>query len=374
MTGNTKLINLIREQIASSGPVSFRWFMEQALYHPVYGYYASGRAAIGKQGDFFTSVSVGTLFGRLIAMQFAEIWERLGCPSPFTIVEQGANNGDFAADVLLALQTGFPACLAALRYVIIEPFEALSIRQRQGLHQWPQVSWCKSPDKLDPFCGVHFSNELLDAMPVHLVRYSGGKWNELHVDARFELINGPLDSSLLPALLASVPQIEGYRTEINLEALTWVEAMAAKLTRGCLLVIDYGFPQEIYYSPERTCGTLAGYANHRRLDNPIEAVGEADITAHVDFTRLIRHAEKQGLTLAGFTDQHHFMVGLGSRAFPDTPVPQPPDWQKTMRAFRTLMHPGLMGLAFKVVALQKGMDASAAPLTGFKFAPDDPFG
>jgi SAM-dependent MidA family methyltransferase len=368
MSGNPELIEFIRARIVSGGPVSFRWFMEQALYHPQHGYYASGRAAIGRRGDFFTSVSIGALFGKLLAAQFLEMWEHLGRPDPFTLVEQGANTGDFAADVLAALKLASPDCLDALRYVIVEPFEPLRERQEARLGSFPQVRWRKSIGELEPFCGVHFSNELPDAMPVHLVRFTGGAWHELHVDERFEWVAGPLSSPELAEATESLPSVENYRTEVNLEAREWIGALASRLVRGYVLAIDYGFPREIYYSPERSGGTLACYANHRRSDDPFEAVGEADITAHVDFTGLAAHAEKCGFRLAGFTDQHHFMVGLGSREFADTTSPQTPERQKSMRAFQTLMHPNFMGMAFKVLALRREVEEK--PLQGFAFAAD----
>src|SRR4051812_32546366 len=158
----------------ADGPVSFAWFMEQALYHPEHGYYSSGRAKLGRRGDYFTNVSVGAVFGKLVAGQFAEIWRVLGSPTPFTVVEQGAHHGDFAGDVLRALKQTCPECYAQLRYVIIEPFTSLRETQEQCLADFIDcVAWESSLDAIEPFVGVHFSNELLDAMPVHLVRSQG---------------------------------------------------------------------------------------------------------------------------------------------------------------------------------------------------------
>jgi len=296
------------------------------------------------------------------------MWGHLGKPDPFTLVEQGANTGDFASDVLSALKLASTDCFSALRYVIVEPFDPLRERQSRKLQSFPQVRWQKSIGELEPFCGVHFSNELLDAMPVHLVRFNAGVWRELHVDERFELIDGPLSSSALAEKTGHLPPIENYRSEVNLDALAWIESLASRLTRGYVLAIDYGYPREIYYSPERSCGTLACCANHRRGENPFEAIGRADITAHVDFTSLAAHAEKNGFRLAGFTDQHHFMVGLGSREFGDAAEPPTPERQKSMRAFQTLMHPNFMGMSFKVMAL--GRAVGNEPLQGFAFAAD----
>src|SRR6266436_5204990 len=168
--GNPDLIRCIRAEIDKQGPISFARFMHQALYHPEHGYYSSGRCAIGRKGDYFTNVSVGPLFGELLAAQFAEIWERLSRIDDFVIVEQGAHHGQFARDVLEFAQKYAPEFFAALRYRIIEPFPTLQERQSRTLELFrDKVEWHAS---LQPFVGVHFSNELLDAMPVRLI--SGG--------------------------------------------------------------------------------------------------------------------------------------------------------------------------------------------------------
>jgi SAM-dependent MidA family methyltransferase len=365
MTGNPALIDWIRRRIAAEGWVTFRWFMEQALYHPQHGYYASGRAAIGRKGDYFTNVSVGPLFGRLLAAQFSEMREHLGRPAPFTIVEQGANDGQFAKDVLAAIQeTRGAADMASLRYVIVEPFERLRNRQIETLGDFSNVSWQTSLAAIEPFEGVHFSNELIDAMPVHLVRFVNGQWLERYVSARWELVDGPVSSGELSKRLERIPRIENYRTEVNLDAPAWIRQLSAKLTRGYVLAVDYGYPRDVYYNPERSGGTLACYSRHRRNDSPLEAVGEADITAHVDFTSLAEQAAERGLELAGFTDQHHFMVGLGKTELAGHEEGQTPENQKRLRAFATLMHPALMGGAFKVLALRKGI--GDMPLRGFE--------
>ena len=346
--------------------------MAAALYHPQHGYYTSGRAVIGRKGDFFTNVSVGPLFGRLLARQFAEIWQRLGEPGQFALVEQGAHGGDFAGDVLAGLQELAPACFAATTYRIIEPGDFLRDTQAAKLAAVSgKVLWTPSLADLEPFSGVHFSNELIDALPVHAVTWTGEQWRERHVGLhgdRFAFTDGPLSSEALRTHLAQLPPVPpGYETEVNLAALDWIAALGGKVERGCVLAIDYGFPRAEYYSPDRTGGTLTGYAHHRREGDVLARPGEIDLTAHVDFTSLAEHAALCGLRVAGFTDQHHFMVGLGRLHFPDG---IPPAAQE-MRAFKTLMHPTLMGLSFKVLCLEKGITASA-PLAGFHFASTPP--
>ena len=369
MTG--ALPAILRARIAHDGPIPFRDFMEAALYHPEHGYYTSGRAGIGRGGDFFTSVSVGPLFGTLLARQFAEMWERLGEPREFTIVEQGAHRGDFARDVLTALRTNAPACFAAMRYHIVEPSAALRTAQSETLGEFT-AHWFPTLDALPAFAGVHFSNELLDAFPIHAVAWDGTAWRETHValeGQRFVFTDRPITSTPLRDALAKLPPVPaGYRTEINLAALAWIDALAAKLTSGFALVIDYGFPRADYYRPERSTGTLTGYAQHRRVADLLAAPGETDLTAHVDFTALAERASAAGLRVAGCTDQHHFIVALGTLHFPST-IPDTPASQRELRAFKTLMHPQMMGRSFQVLTLEKAM-ASLTPLTGFRFARD----
>lgn len=335
-TGNLALIEIIRAEIQNRGPVSFAWFMEQALYHPEHGYYSSGRASIGRKGDYFTNVSVGPLFGQLLAAQFAELWERLGQVDNFTIVEQGAHGGDFARDVLTALREKAPELFSTLRYSIIEPFPVLQDRQAQALKEFGErLQWRRSLDELKPFVGVHFSNELLDAIPVDL----RGKRVALEND-KFVLVDWPETEAI-----------------INRATLEWVDHLAPKLERGFVLAVDYGFARSEFRE------VLQVRAQHRTLDSPFEQIGEADITAHINWTDLAVRAEANGLNLFGFTDQHHFLTGIISE------FPVLIEGEKAKRSLQTLLHPEMLGRAFQVMALNKDVDL-AAPLAGFKYARD----
>ena len=361
------LTEIIRAEIAAGGPMPFPRFMELALYHAEHGYYASGRARIGRGGDFFTNVSVGPLFGRLLARQIAEMWRVLGQPGDFTIIEQGAHAGDLAADVLGGLRKIFPECHEAACYRIVEPFPKLAARQREQLHDFAgKVQWSRTLEEIRIEAGVHFSNELPDAFPVHLVQWSGGEWRERMVverDGRFVFADGAPPSGELHEACARIPGPlpEGYVTEVNLAAAAWIRDVAATMQHGFVLAVDYGFSREEYYAPTRIAGTLSAYANHRREPDPLARPGEIDLTAHVEFGSLIESAAGAGLRLEGLTDQHHFMVGLGAEHFADgANAPE-------RRAFQTLMHPQFMGTSFKVAAFSKGI-AHAIPLGGFRFA------
>jgi len=332
---NSALTEIIRDGILKNGPVSLAWFMEQALYHPEHGYYSSDRAAIGRRGDYFTNVSVGPLFGELLAVQFAEVWERSDKLDDFIILEQGAHHGEFARDVLESTQRRSPEFFAALRYQIVEPFPKLQDRQSQTLKEFgDRVQWRKSLDELEPFIGVHFSNELLDAMPINL----RNKLVALRED-EFVFVD------------SSEEQIT------NQSQLDWIAEVAQKLRRGFVLSIDYGFVGPDFRE------IIQVRTQHRQLDSPFERIGEADITAHINWTDITQAADKNGLNIIGFTDQHHFLTGIIS-TFPDIAAPE-----KSKRALRTLLHPEMLGRSFQVLALAKDIDISA-PLSGFKFAGD----
>ena len=348
--------------------------MELALYEPAHGYYSAGRAAIGRRGDYVTSVSVGPLFGQLLTDQFEEMWRLLGCPTEFTVMEQGANTGDFAHDVLAAAKA-FPDFFRALRYRIVEPFLVNEERQRANLAQVGDivaVEWHKSLAEAPVFTGVHFSNELIDAMPVHLLLYRGETWLERYValaepGGPFGWAEGPLSTSALEPVAARLPRVEGYRAEVNLAGHDWLRAVEARLERGYIMIADYGFSRNDFYHPDRREGTLCCYRQHRRSDDPLVDIGEQDITAHVEFTSLVETGLSLGLELAGFADQHRFMLGLGRHAFPDTSEPLSAARQKELRAFTTLMHPALLGRGFQFLALAK---TAPRALRGFKFAPN----
>src|ERR1700674_1479058 len=374
LTGDQGLTDFIRRTIRQTGPVTFAWFMEQALYHPVHGYYSSGRCGIGRRGDYFTNVSVGPLFGRMLAAQFAEMWELLGRPDDFTIVEQGAHHGDFVRDVLGAAREKAPEFFSTLRYCVVEPFPILQERQAETLSDFREkVSWKKSLSDLEPFHGVHFSNELLDAMPVHLLARAEGDhdWKQRCVAESgdgFAFATEPITDAPLRRQTRKIPRPEtgDYETEVNLAALEWIENISRKLIRGYVLTVDYGYPRDVFYAPERTRGTLQCRAQHRVLASPLDRIGHADITAHVDWTSGVERAEECGLILHGFTDQHHFITGLLSTLANDevTEEAEP----ATRRALRTLLHPELLGRAFQFLAL--GKNAPSDALGGFTFARD----
>jgi SAM-dependent MidA family methyltransferase len=319
--------------------------MQRALYHPEHGYYSSGRCAIGRKGDYFTNVSVGPLFGQLLALQFLEIWERLGKINNFVIVEQGAHDGQFALDVLEFVQKRRPEFFDALRYRIIEPFPILKEQQCRMLEAFgDKIEWRASSE---PFTGVHLSNDLLDAMPVRLISDGTEKLVGLEGD-KFVFVDRPIDKAIL-----------------NQPALDWIDGTAANLQRGYVITIDYGCTNE-------DCRrNVQVRAQHRNLHSPFDSIGDADITMSVDWESILKRAQANCLCVAGFTDQHHFLTGIISQfESGDRGQSLLADSRKAKRELQTLLHPEMLGRTFQVLALAKNVGREGDPLAGFKFARD----
>ncbi len=342
----------IAADIRLGGPIPFSAFMERALYDPVDGYYASGSARTGKQGDFFTNVSVGPAFGEVLARQVLEIRDAVG--GDFRIVEQGANDGRLARDILTAWEA---AGVRDIAYSIIEPFPELVARQREML-EGRTVEWFADVADLPRFRGVHLSNELFDAFPAERVIFRDGRWHLLRVDWTddgFAWLEGEPFPCPLPA--AS----DGFVTEVRTATRAFFAALADRMESGAVLAFDYGYPEAEYLAPHRAEGTLACFRNHKRDANPFCDVGSKDISVHVNFTDLARDAREAGFRLEGFTDQHHFLVGAAADLLREREG-QP----EALRGLRTLLHPETMGRQFHSILF------STLPLSlsGFQFARD----
>jgi SAM-dependent MidA family methyltransferase len=359
------LSDRIRQEIETQGPMPFSRFMGLALYDPLEGYYTSGRAAVGREGDFFTSVSIGPVFGAVLAGQFLEMWEALGCPLEFRLVEQGANDGRLSCDILNALSE---TPLAGVPLTIIEPASILRKKQAATLAGY-DVQWVERPEDLPPFDGVHFSNELFDALPFDILEARAGAWHELQVHTEaagfsFKPASHPIQNIDIP------PRPDGYRTEVRRHQRDLIETLSSRLRRGFLLAIDYGMPRAELLAPHRSGGTLACYAQHRRDDAPLENPGQKDITAHVDFTALAQDAAACGFALEGYTDQHHFLVGAATGLLKSLDGAAPTrSTLKLLRSLRTLLHPETMGTQFKSILFSKKAPL-AKPLSGFQHAGD----
>ena len=321
-----QLQKILRTEINSSPQkrITFARYMDLVLYHQQYGYYNSGTASIGVKGDFFTSSSLGRDFGELLAIQIQQMWQNLGCPDPFYVVEMGAGNGELALDILnFLLDSSESGLVQALKYIIVEQSPALKLKQQQLLESLDlDLSW-KTWSEISPdsIVGCFLSNELIDAFPVHLVTKNNGQIEEVFLSIESDKLHEtiyPLSTEnilryfdLVGIDLCQPQYADGYRTEVHLQALEWLQTLASKLKRGYVLTIDYGYEADKYYRPSRQLGTLQCYYRHRRHDNPYVNVGYQDITAHVDFTALKRKGKQYDLQTIGFTQQGLFLMALG---------------------------------------------------------------
>lgn len=311
----TPLSTLLLQQVKNSDGVSFADFMEQALYHPEYGYYMAPRDRIGKAGDFFTSSSVNSLFGRLVARQLMQMFSLLG-GGAFQVVEQGAGEGHLAQDILDAIVEEAPELYSQLQYTLVEVSQDNRQRQSENLEKHiDRVAWCAADD-WSITSGCFLSNELVDAFPVHLVEKHHGDLQEIFVttsdDAFVEELREPAESRLGEYFtwLGSSP-VEGNRAEANLTAPGWMRHVGERIEKGFAITIDYGYPVEELYAPYRRAGTLMCYHRHQADDNPYDRVGEKDITAHVDFTALQKAGCEVGLETLWFGEQYRFLLALG---------------------------------------------------------------
>jgi SAM-dependent MidA family methyltransferase len=325
MDNNLDLIEIIHDRIDNSPQqrITFAEYMELVLYHPMHGYYASNTDLISERGDFLTSPHLADDFGETIAVQLHQVWQILGSPPLFNIVEMGAGQGLLAAQILTSTQRVYPDFFRSIDYIIIEAASAMMRAQQKRLKDLP-VRWCdwmQIPDR--SIVGCFLSNELIDAFPVHQVIVTGDKLQEVYVtsedrDKLFSETTGELSTDLLTQYwelnninLLSGKYLDNYRTEVNLAALEWLDLVFKKLQRGYLISIDYGYTADRYYNPMRSQGTLQCYYQHAHHNDPYINIGNQDLTAHVDFTALQNYGKLLGLQTAGFTQQGLFLMSLG---------------------------------------------------------------
>ena len=321
---NEKLCKIINKHISKSQKkrITFAEYMDLVLYHPQHGYYATHPVNIGKQGDFLTSPHWGGYFGELLAEQFLEMWHILQRPNNFTMVEMGAGQGILAEQILGYLKQKHLDFFQTIEYLIVEKSEVLKAQQKQRLQSY-QVRWSDWDEiYYSSITGCLFSNELVDAFPVHKFIIKNLEIREIYVTSdsqgNFVEITDQISTpeiaeyfKLVDIDLLSFADIEGYQSEVNLQALDWVKVVSDKLLKGYVLTIDYGYQAARYYNPVRREGTLQCYYQHHRNNDPYWNVGRQDITAHVDFTALEKQGNLSELETLGFTQQGLFLMALG---------------------------------------------------------------
>jgi SAM-dependent MidA family methyltransferase len=375
-SSNPVLVERIADEIRRAGPMSFARFMHRALYELEEGYYESTAAGPGRTGDFLTAPEGHPIFGWAIARQLEEVWERLGRPGRFVVREHGAGSGALAEGVLDGLGRSRSELLSAIRYQAIDVahqhLEALTARlQDAGF-----AEHIERPDGR-PAPGAVLANELLDALPVHLVEGSADGLRERFValdaapadpEQPFTLVLGPPSNPDLAARLAAdgIELRPGQRAEVCLELDVWLDRAAAPLERGLMLLIDYGAPADELYAPDRG-STLRAYHRHRVHADPLVAIGRQDLTAHVDLTAVERAAIAAGLSPLGRTRQADLLAALG---IGDLLVGLQSNLGTTLEAYLEaksavvrMLDPRATG-AFAVLAFGRGLSAEP-PLRGF---------
>jgi SAM-dependent MidA family methyltransferase len=362
----TALANVIYRQIREAGPIPFARFMELALYCPELGFYERFPHRIGKSGDYFTSVSVGPLFGRLLGFKFARwLRELTSVPDASTqqvqLLEAGAYNGQLARDVLTWFVEHAPSLLEVLQYLILEPSENQEAWQRATLGELGRhVRWMRdwSAVTLGGIHGVIFSNELLDAFPVHRLGWDATHraWFEYGVGLRENQLvwcRMPLTDiakSVVPEVPDPVKELlpDGFVVEASPAACRWWRHAATALGRGRLLTIDYGFDQGLALDPGRPKGTLRAYRGHLQVADLLADPGDQDLTAHVAFQALSETGEREGLRTRVMVSQARFLTGIVEEIMQ---LHAPGfEWTQRQRSqFQTLTHPDHLGDRFKVL-------------------------
>jgi SAM-dependent MidA family methyltransferase len=371
----------IAKEIESRGVIPFARFMELALYCPVYGYYEKEEDTIGRRGDYYTSVSVGSLFGELLAFQFAG-WFGPGEPGAeaVEIVEAGAHRGELAGDILRWVRRQRPELFHRLTYWIVEPSDRRRQWQQKALADLAgKVRWAAALSEIATPAAFHlnagrpaslesasvqriiFANELLDALPVHRLGWDAKAraWFEWGVALRqgrfvWTQISGDISGLAQHASLAALaPQLatllsDGFTVEVCPAAKDWWRLAASVLGRGKLLTIDYGLTADEFLAPERKDGTLRGYHRHQLSSDVLANPGAQDITAHVNFTAIQAAGELAGLQTEAFLTQAQFLTQIAAGAW--EAEGSFGDWtaQRT-RQFQTLTHPEHLGRAFRVL-------------------------
>jgi SAM-dependent MidA family methyltransferase len=365
-----QLSDIIIKRILQDGTITFRDFMDISLYYPGLGYYVSDREKLGAEGDFYTSCSLTPAFGGAIANQLEEMWHILGCPAVFRIVEFGAGMGLLCRDIMLQLKVKGDI-YDCLRYCIIEKSPFLKKKEAEILLE--KVSWHNCLSEIRGNIDCILSNELLDNFPVHLVQMQE-RLMEVHVG-----YNGVFMEQMEPAPDTLINYFEGlglklpvgYRAEVNLEAIDWLEEVANYLNRGFIITIDYGGDSEELYKPHRKEGTLVSYSKHKVTTDIYSNIGGQDITAHINFSALKYWGERFGLTTCGYTPQAFFLLALDFRVLLEKHMLEKADKSEAIRQMAMINHILLfeMGHKYKVLVQSKGV--SAPRLSGFKL--QEPF-
>lgn len=371
-TSGFSLKAFLHTKIQSANKIPFSNYMQECLYNPEGGYYSQKVKKVGKEGDFFTSVSVGKVFGEILAYRLHDYWKSLGCPQLFTILELGANDGQLAVDILSMLNILEPG--NTFQYQIVEPLERRRKEQQELFNQKSisNVTICKSIEEISSFSGVFLSNELVDAFPVEMIRKSSNGWEKMYIVGEEENLISSWESielededEELHSFIARLPEDLPihYRTEFRPGLNSFFKTISEKLLCGMILLIDYGFPHSHYYLPSRMEGTLQTYHKHQATNDPLALPGEQDITAHVDFTHLTKVIMQQGFELQDFVSQQRYLTLRGTKWLTKLEETYSSESAAEIRQFQTLTMPAMMGQKFQVLEMIKNNKVREKSLT-----------
>jgi len=366
------LTTIISDRIRATGRLTFADYMAACLYEPGLGYYTSPGRKVGTEGDFYTSITVHATFGRVIARQIAAMWHSMKCPSEFTLIEVGAGHGRLACDIMDFLAGQQSDCYAATKLILVEQEPSLAEAQATLLAEHrAKLSWLSPADLTGfRFSGVLYSNELLDAMPVHRVLMTPEGLKEIYVTLDGETLQDQADMPSTPALEAylsryGIPLHPGQEAEVSLSGLSWFETVASALQHGFILTIDYGWAKADLYSPQRNLGTLLCYYKHTVEDNPYQRLGQQDITTHINFSALIERGEELGLKSLWFGEQSRFLLSAGIveelEEIEASDLTEKEKLKLRLTIKRLIIPEGGMGDTFRVLIQSKGV---ANPLLG----------
>ncbi|MEI6205619.1 MAG: SAM-dependent methyltransferase [Desulfuromonadales bacterium] len=370
MTDDTPLREVLTARIAEQGRVTFAEFMAVCLYEPELGYYTSPGRKVGAEGDFYTSITVHAAFGRVIAREIAQMWRCMDTSANFTLVECGAGNGRLACDIMDYLSEREVDLYEGLRLVLVEKEPSLAEVQREMLKAHvDRMAWL-SPEEFASgdftFSGCLYSNELIDALPVHRVLMTPDGLREVYVTLRegeFVEETGELSTPEIEEYLkrVAVELHPGQLAEVNLNGPKWLTAVSKALKSGFLLTIDYGYQAQELYSASRKQGTLLCYHRHRVEENPYFRLGRQDITTHVDFTTLMKCGEEFGLQGIWFGEQYRFLLSAGIieeiEAIERSNVSDEEKLRLRLTLKKLIMPEGGMGDTFKILIQSRGVDA-----------------
>ena len=358
----TPLEELLAERIRRFGPIPFADFMRECLYHPVHGYYSKSESQ--RFADYYTSVDVHPIFGRLLARKFAGMWEKLDRPDQFALVEAGAGVGRLALHILDFCEAKLPEFYGAVNYVVVERSASRREQTTARLSRHATASRLRISTEIPMQipAGCVFSNELLDALPVHRVLMTKQGLQETFAGCEggeFVDVVAPVSTCAISEYFAAqgITLQEGQHAEAGLEACDWITEVGRRIDRGFVLTIDYGHPAAELFDERHMRGTLLAYKGHRVSEEFYLSPGEQDLTAHVNFTALETWGKRSGLETAEFMSQTAFLLALGqANEFADLydPGQSEAEQVRARLQLKTLIHPEGMGERFQVLLQRKG--------------------